>query len=143
MARLDVSAQIDIPREPTDIASIMFDPAREPEWVGAVRTVEVVDAAIAPGARVRRTGTVLGREVTWTTAVAAFHFPHLLELTVQDGPFVGVVRYEVGRIAGGSLARITCTGDVPAAGALPASLVAAPMRSALEADLARLKALLA
>jgi carbon monoxide dehydrogenase subunit G len=138
MSAIDVSAEIHIAAEPTDVAAVMFDPQREPEWVAAVKTVDVIDAAIRPGARVRHTSSLFGQEVTWTTEVAAFHFPHQLVLTTADGPFTGTVQYEVGRAGDGSIARVRNVGDMRG---LPAALVTGPLRSALQESLARLKAL--
>jgi Polyketide cyclase / dehydrase and lipid transport len=141
MSIIDVSADITIAAEPTDVASVMFDPQREPEWVAAVTSVDVLDPALQPGARVRRTGRFLGRELSWTTAVQSVHFPHLLALRVDDGPFTGVLSYQIQRAAGGSAVRIHGRGEAAALGSLPASLVEPPVREALGADLARLKAL--
>jgi hypothetical protein len=142
MKQIEVTAQIDIAAEPTDVAGVMFDPHREPEWVQAVKTVEVLDPGIRPGARVRRTGTFMGRDFTWTTAVAGFNFPHLLELKLEDGPIVGTLTYLIGRSGQGSMARIRTVGDPGKFGALPESLIVEPIRAALTADLARLKALI-
>lgn len=137
---LDVSAEIDIAASPADIAAVMFDPHRDQEWVAAVRTVEVMDPGIKPGARVRRTGSLLGHDVTWTTEVASFHFPHLLELRVVEGPFSGTVVYQVGRSPSGSVARIQHVGELGGLN-IAESMVAGPMRAAIAADLERLKAI--
>ena len=139
---IDVSADVEILAEPTDIAAVMFDPHRDPDWVKAVHTVEVIDPGIKPGARVRRTGALLGQAVSWTTEVVSFQFPHVLELRVTDGPFIGTVVYQVGRSAGGAIARIRNVGEIGAPGIQPESTVAGPMRAALAADLARLKVLI-
>lgn len=139
MAAVNVSAQTEILAEPTDVASVMFDPQREPEWVSSVTSVELVDRAIKPGARVRRTGRVAGRDLTWTTAVEAFHFPHALTLRVTDGPIDGTISYVIQRSAGGSTVKIQTRGDATVLGALPAALIEGPIRAALESDLARLK----
>lgn len=138
MSSIDVSAEILIAAEPTDVAGVMFDPHREPEWIAAATTVEVIDAAIRPGARVRHTSHVLGQDVTWTTEVTAFRFPHQLVLTTADGPFAGTVQYEVGRSGAGSIARVRNVGEMRG---LPAALVIGRLRSTLEESLARLKAL--
>jgi hypothetical protein len=53
MPAVNVAAEIEI-RRPTDVASVMFDPQREPDWMSAVKTVELVDKGIKPGARVAR-----------------------------------------------------------------------------------------
>jgi hypothetical protein len=139
--RLDIVAEIEIAREPTDVASVMFDPAREPDWIQPVTGVEVLDPGIQPGARVRHSGSVMGRAVSWTTAVAAFQFPHLLVLDVVDAPFAGRVTYEVERAAGGSVARVRASGEAATPVWLPASLIEPPARQALSAALARLKAI--
>jgi hypothetical protein len=139
MAAVNVSAQTEILAEPTDVASVMFDPEREPEWISSVTSVELVDRAIKPGARVRRTGRVAGRELTWTTAVEAFHFPHSLTLRVMDGPIDGTISYVIQRSAGGSTVRIQTRGEATLLGSLPGALIEGPIRTTLEGDLAKLK----
>jgi uncharacterized membrane protein len=141
MSDVDVSVEIDIVGDPTDVASVMFDPARAPEWMKAVTAVEIIDPALAPGAKVRHRGSFLGQEISWVTEVEAVHFPHVLMLRIAEGPFVGTVRYEIQRSGSGSRARIRNVGAPSALGFLPAAMIAGPMRSALNADLERLKAL--
>ena len=141
MAPIDVSAEIDIAASPADVAGVMFDPQREPEWMKAVKGVELIDPALEPGARVRRTGSFLGRDFAWTTEVEAVHFPHVLALKIVDGPFLGTVRYDIQRAGGGSRVRVRNLGEPGALGLLPDALIAGPMRSALTGDLQRLKAL--
>jgi hypothetical protein len=139
MTDLDVAVDIDVAAPPSAIAAVMFDPHRDPDWIGAVSAVEVVDPALAPGARVRRRGQFLGREIEWTTAVESVHFPHALAMRITDGPFAGLVRYEIARTPDGSRVRIRNTGQLTALGPIPRALVEAPMRSALVSDLERLK----
>ena len=140
MATIDVSAEIDIDAAPADIAGVMFDPQREPEWIGVVSGVELVDPELAPGARVRRTGSLLGRSLGWTTEVERVHFPHLLTLTVIDGPFRGSIRYDVQRSGTGSRVRVRNVGDAEGL-PVPAALIAGSLKAAMAADLARLKSL--
>jgi len=141
MSTVDVTAEVAIAAAPADIAAVMFDPAREPEWMKAVSGVEVLDPALVPGARVRHLGRVLGREMAWVTEVETVHFPHVLALRVNDGPFVGTVRYEIQRAGLGSVARIRSVGEPAGLGFMPAAMIAGPMRAALSADLDRLRAL--
>jgi uncharacterized membrane protein len=141
MDTVDVSAEIDITAAPADVAAVMFDAQREPEWMKAVTGVELIDPALERGARVRRTGTVLGQEFGWTTEVEAVHFPHLLTLRIVDGPFVGTVRYDIQRSGAGSRVRIRNVGEAKALGALPTVMITGPMRSAMSADLERLKSI--
>ena len=139
MVAINVSAEIEIAAEPTDVAGVMFDPQREPQWMSAVKTVELVDPGIKPGARVRRTGTLVGHDFAWTTAVESFQLPPALTLRIVDGPFTGTVSYSVQRSARGSIARITNRGESNALGFLPASIVESGLRKMLEGDLARVK----
>ena len=141
MASVDLAVETEIAAAPADVAAVMFDPQREPEWMSAVKTVELIDAALQPGARVRRSASFMGQEIVWMTEVEAVHFPHVLRLRIADGPFTGVVAYQIQRSAGGSTVRIHNKGETTKLGFLPSAVIEAPMRSALHADLARLKAL--
>ena len=141
MASIDVSVEIDILAAPADVAGVMFDPARDPEWVKAVKDVEIVDPALEPGARVRRKGQFLGREFAWTTQVDAVHFPHVLSLRIIDGPLTGTVRYDIQRAGPGSRVRIRNVGESSLLGFLPSAMIEGPMRAALTSDLERLKAI--
>lgn len=141
MASLEVSADIEIAASPADIAGVMFDAAREPEWMSTVTGVELIDPSLEPGARQRRTGSVMGKTFSWTSVVEAIHFPHVLILRTDDGPFVGAVRFDIQRSGGGSRVRVRTAGELKDLGFVPAAVVAGPMQSALLADLARLKAI--
>src|SRR5689334_20571089 len=141
MSSVDISAQIDIAAAPADIAAVMFDPQRDPEWMKVVRGVEILDPALAPGARVRRTGSLMGHEFQWTTEVEAIHFPHVLTLRIVDGPSVGTVFYQIQRSAGGSTVKIRNVGEPKGLGFVPVGMITGPMQTALSADLDRLKAI--
>jgi uncharacterized membrane protein len=141
MPSVDLSVETEIIAAPADVAAVMFDPQREPEWMSAIQKVDVIDPALQPGARVRRTASFLGREVSWTTEVEAVHFPHVLRLKVADGPFTGTISYQIQRSPAGSVVRIHNNGQTSMLGFLPAALIEGPMRSAMTADLARLKSL--
>jgi carbon monoxide dehydrogenase subunit G len=136
------NAAIDVAAPPASVAAVMFDPARQAEWMSAVQSVEMHDAALAPGARVTHRGSLMGRDLVWTTEVEAVHFPHLLALRITDGPFTGVVRYGIQRSGAGSRVEIQSAGELNGLSLVPADLAAGAMRSALEADLGRLKRLI-
>jgi hypothetical protein len=138
MPSVDIASEIDILAAPADIAAVMFDPEREPEWVSAVTNVELIEPALAPGARVKRSGTFLGQTISWTSTVELLHFPHVLALRLGDGPFEGLLRYDIQRSGAGSRVRIRSIGDLVVPG-IPAVAARVPMQQALEADLARLK----
>jgi hypothetical protein len=138
---IDVTVEIDVAASPAHIAGVMFDPQRYSEWMKAVQRVEMLDAALAPGSRVRHHGSFMGKDISWTTEVETVHFPHVLVLKIADGPFVGTVRYGIQRSGNGSRVQIHNTGELKGRSLLPAAMVKGPMTSALRADLERLKAL--
>src|SRR5688572_30383306 len=139
MPSVSVLAETEIAAEPTDVASVMFDPQREPEWIDAIKSVEIIDAALQPGARVKRTGRFAGYEFAWTTEVEAVQFPHRLVMRIKDAPISGTVTYEIQRSGAGSVVRIHNEGSTTKWSFIPASMIEGPMRKAMDADLERLK----
>lgn len=105
----EVSKEVLINGAPADIAGVMFDPARETEWMTAVSSSVPQSRGITVGAEVKRTSTVDGADVSWSTNVEAFHFPHVLRLVIPTG---GYVKYEVQRHGTGSVARVRATSEV-------------------------------
>jgi hypothetical protein len=138
---IDVSAEIEIAASPAAIAGVMFDAQRNTEWMKFVERVEVLDPALAPGARVRYHGDVMGKTVSWVTTVDTVHFPHVLELRVTEGPFEGTSRIGIQRSGAGSRVQVRSTGELKGMPFIPDSMIAGPMKSALEGDLGRLKSL--
>jgi hypothetical protein len=105
---VDISKEILINGAPADIAGVMFDPARETEWMTAVSSSVPQSRGITPGAEVKRTSHVSGRDVQWSTTVDAFHFPHVLRLVIPSG---GYIKYEVQRHGTGSVARVRASSE--------------------------------
>ena len=138
---IEVQAEIEIAANPATIAGVMFDPQRYTEWMKAVERVDMLDAALAPGVRVRHFGKFMGADISWTTVVETVHFPHVLVLTIGDGPFVGTTRIGIQRSGGGSRVQVHNTGTLKDMPFVPEVMVAGPMKTAIEADLGRLKAL--
>jgi len=141
MASIDLTVETEIAAAPADVAAVMFDPQREPEWMSAIKSVELIDAALEPGARVRRTASFMGNEFSWVTQVEAVHFPHVLTLAIAEGPFTGRIFYNIQRSAAGSTVRIRNQGQTDKLGFLPSAVIEPPMKAALIADLGRLKAI--
>lgn len=138
---VDVGAEIEIGADPADVAAVMFDASRTADWMQAVDDVELIDAALVPGARVRYRGRVMGRELVWESEVETVHFPHVLVLRIAEGPLAGTLRFDIQRSAAGSRARVRSSGEPGGLGAMLPALLREPMRAALAADLGRLKAL--
>jgi len=107
---IEFSQEILINGAPADIAGVMFDPVRESEWMTAVTSSVPQTPGITVGAEVKRTSHVNGADVPWSTAVDAFHFPHVLRLTIGGGAS-GHLRYEVQRSGMGSVARVKAASE--------------------------------
>ncbi|MGH7490605.1 MAG: SRPBCC family protein, partial [bacterium] len=124
---LDVSVHDFIAASPVRVRAVMFDPLQDPTWMAAVRTVEPVSAALAPGARVRRTGRFLGRTLRWTTEVVGLTGDRL-DLRIVDGPMRGTVAYTIEAEGGGARVTIRNVGEAP--GFAPRWLLTWAMRRA-------------
>ena len=101
---------------------------------------------MAPGedrqARVRYHGEVMGKSLSLLTTVDTVHFPHVLALTISEGPFAGTSRIGIQRSGNGSRVQVHSTGEVRGMPFIPDAMIAGPMKTALEGGLARLKALI-
>ena len=107
---MQFSKEILITGAPADTAGVMFDPARETQWMTAVTSSVPQTAGIQPGAEVKRTSQVGGASVAWSTVVDSFHFPHVLRLSIR-GDASGFIHYEVQRYGGGTVARVKAQSD--------------------------------
>ena len=112
---MEVTATRQIAAPPARVAKVMFDPSRDPEWIGGARSVdrpEVDPTSI--GAKTTRHGGFMGRKFSWTTEVAAFEPDRLLEMRFVAGPMKGGrVTYRIEQNEEGSLVSIRNTGPGP------------------------------
>ena len=72
---MEISQDIQIAAAPADVAAVMFDPARDQEWMRLVTAAHPKSAGITVGAQVDRTSVVAGRQIPWTTEVAGLKIP--------------------------------------------------------------------
>jgi uncharacterized protein YndB with AHSA1/START domain len=88
---------------PEAVASVMFNPDRDPEWIGGARSIERLSPEpLLRGARVRRTGGFLGKKFFWVTEVLEHVPDRLLRMQFVEGPMSGEVCYRIEPVAGGS-----------------------------------------
>ena len=94
---LDVTASRTIAARPGQVAAIMFDPRRDPEWIGGAKSIDAVSGdPTRIGARVTRRGGFLGKNFSWQTEVAGFDADHLLHMNFVEGPMKGgTVTYRI------------------------------------------------
>ena len=140
---LDVAVERSMPVGAGQVAAVMFDPTQDQTWMQALTAVDVLDQPVAIGARVRRHARFMGKDISWITVVRAYEPGRLLELDIAEGPFVGVVTYEIDPAGSSSIVRIRNVGAPGQFGWMPSGLTRMAMRRSLTKDLQRLEAAVA
>ena len=141
---IDVTASLAIDAPPATVAAVQFDPARDPEWIGGVRRVQLVTAPpLAIGSRVRRIGGFLGRPITWLMDVVGFEPDRLVAMHALESPFPMDVDYRLEPLDGGrrTQASIRIRGEGGGMYGLPGPLMAPMVRRSVQGDLKRLKSI--
>jgi uncharacterized protein YndB with AHSA1/START domain len=112
---MDVTASLTIAASPARVAAVMFDPRRDPEWIGGAESVEpLAGDPLTPGARVRRHGCFMGKKFSWETEVASHEPNRLLDMRFVAGPMTGGgVTYRIDTHGDRSRVSIRNTGPGP------------------------------
>lgn len=112
---MEATASRTIAASPTQVAAVMFDPSRDSEWIGGVKSVEPLSGdPTAIGTRVRRRGGFMGKKFSWETEVVGHEPDRLLDMRFVEGPMKGGgVTYRIEPDAGGSRVSIRNTGPGP------------------------------
>ena len=135
---MDVLVSTDMAASPGRVAEIMFDPTRDPGWIGGAKSVDRLSPeATAIGARTRRNGGFLGKKFSWVTEVLEYEPDSLLRMKFVEGPMKGEVSYRIETLGQGSRVSIRNSGganfSVPGMSWM--------LRRSVGKDLERLKAL--
>ena len=138
---VDVSVARRMMAPPEQVAAIMFEAAREPEWMRAVAAAGWYDAEIRPGVKAWQRGRFLGKDISWTTEVTGYAPDSLLAMRIEGGPFRGTVTYTLTTAAGGCEVTIRNEGEPMVFAWMPKRLLTAAMRTAMSKDLDRLASL--
>jgi len=92
---------------PEEIAEIMFDPAREGDWMGKGAKAELLTPGpLAVGSRVRHDAGIFGWKMSFITEVKAIEPGRRLEMEIVESADHGVIIYLIAPTAGGSIATI-------------------------------------
>ena len=112
---MDVAASRHIDAPPDKVSKIMFDPLRDPEWIGGARRVETPTGdPTAIGQRTTRHGGFMGKKFSWQTEVISFEPDRLLHMDFIEGPMKGgSVIYRIEADGAGSNVSIRNTGPGP------------------------------
>jgi uncharacterized protein YndB with AHSA1/START domain len=112
---MDVTATRTIAAPPESVAAVMFDPTRDPEWIGGARSGDPpAGNPTAIGARTTRHGGFMGRKFSWQTEVVEFEPNRLLDMRFVAGPMKGgSVTYRILPLGEASQVSIRNTGPGP------------------------------
>ena len=112
---MDVTESRHIEAPPSQVSQIMFDPRRDPEWIGGAKRVEAPTGdPTAIGERTTRHGRFMGKSFSWQTEVIGFEPDRLLHMHFIEGPMKGgSVTYRIEAEGAGSRVSIRNTGPGP------------------------------
>jgi len=112
---MDAIARRRMAATPKRVAEIMFDPRRDPEWIGGAKSVEPpTGEPTSIGAQVTRHGGFMGRKFSWQTEVSRYEPDRLLDMRFIAGPMRGgTVTYRIEPDGAGSSVSIRNTGPGP------------------------------
>jgi uncharacterized membrane protein len=139
--RVEVAVHRQMAAPPERVAAVMFDAAREPDWMKAVSSAAWIDAKLGVGARAWQKGRFLGKDIGWTTEVIGYEPGRRLAMRIDDGPFRGTVEYLVEPAEEGARVTVRNEGAAPAFAWMPRWVIQRAMRTAMTADLERLRRL--
>ena len=141
---VDVVTEIEIARARADVAAYSADPDNATTWY---RNIEAVAWETTPplviGSRMRFRARFLGRTLEYTYEVLEHEPSERLVMSMANGPFPMETTYTWSDgAAGGTHMALRNRGEPEGALRMLSSVVAAGVRRANRADLARLKAIL-
>jgi carbon monoxide dehydrogenase subunit G len=132
---------VDIDRSPEEVFAYLTDVSNLPAWQSGVHSAEL-DGELRPGARIRESRHMLGRELQTTLEVEEYEPPRMFAIRALDSPVPFSVRHELEPSGGGTRLTVVGEGD---AGMLPgfaAGIMARRAEKQFRKDFERLKRLL-
>jgi carbon monoxide dehydrogenase subunit G len=112
---MDITASRTIAARPGQVVAVMFDPQRDPEWIGGAKSVDApTGSPTKVGARTTRHGAFMGRKFSWTTEVAGHEPDRILHMSFVEGLMKGgTVTYRIEPNGAASRVSIRNTGPGP------------------------------
>jgi len=141
---VDVRTETVIRRPVDEVAAYAGDPGNAPEWYANIRTVDwLTPPPVALGSRLAFVAAFLGRRLAYTYEVVTLEPGRRLVMRTADGPFPMETTYTWEPTADGATRMTLRNRGRPSGFAkVAAPALAAAMRRATTADLARLRQLL-
>lgn len=141
---VDVRTSIDIDRPRDEVAAYAADPGNATSWYANIRSVEwETQPPLAVGSRLAFTAGFLGRKMAYTYEVRELVASTRLVMSTSQGPFPMETTYTwQDNPEGGTTMTLRNAGEPTGFSRVAAPAMAAAMRRANQADLARLKEIL-
>jgi uncharacterized membrane protein len=140
---VDVLTEITIERPLAVVAGFAADPSNVPRWYVNISSVTwKTDPPVRVGSRMAFVAQFLGRRLEYTYEVVEFVPEARLVMRTAEGPFPMETTYEWSADGEGTRMTLRNRGEPAGFSKLVAPLMAAAMRRANRADLAKLKAVL-
>lgn len=141
---VDVTTRTLIARPRSAVWAYAIEPLNAPHWYANIDRAELVSPGpLELGSRMRFEARFMGRTLAYTYEVVEWEPERLFTMTTQEGPFPMTTTYRFGDLGENRTEMVLRNHGSPRGfGAIAAPAMAAAMKRANRADLARIKALL-
>lgn len=141
MITLDLSALVDRPL--SDVFTFLSNPLNLPKWQSMVAGIEPVSpGAVGVGSKYKVSAEMLGRKIDGLMEITAFEPPTKFGFTNQAGPMQVTVTMTLKPAGTGAKIALHAQGNPGGVFKLAEGALAGQVKSQMEANLARLKAVL-
>jgi len=141
MITLDLSTLVDRPVQ--DIFDFLSNPLNLPRWQKMIASIEqITPGSPAVGAKYRVSAAVLGRKIDGEMQITTFEPPHRVGFVNQSGPLRVNITVTLKPVGSGAKISLRAEGNPAGVFALAEGILAGKLKSEMEANLARLKAVL-
>lgn len=141
MITLDLSTLVD--RPVPEIFDFLSNPLNLPKWQTMVSRIEqVTPGSPAVGTKYRVFAAALGRSLEGEMQITAFEPPHKVGFVNQSGPMRVEITVTLKPVGSGAKIALHAEGNPGGVFALAEGILAGRIKSEMEANLARLKAVL-
>ena len=141
--RVDVTTSTVVARPLEEVAAYLVDAGHAPQWyANIVRVQPLTPPPYTVGSRMTFEARFLGRTLIYTYEITALDPASGLTMTTHEGPFPMTTVYGWEPAGDGTRVTLRNHGEPSGFGAVAAPVMAAALRRANKADLARLRAVL-
>ncbi len=141
MITLDLSTLVD--RPVPEIFEFLSNPLNLSQWQKMVAAIEQISpGAPAVGTKYRVSASALGRKIDGQIQITTFEPPHTVGFVNQSGPMRVDITVTLKPVGSGAKIALHAEGNPAGVFALAEGILAGKIKSEMEANLARLKAVL-